>query len=157
MTMSGPDKVRAALEAAGVPARVMSLPSSTRTAQEAADAIGCTVSEIAKSLVFQGKTSGSAILAVVSGSNRVDTVRLAAVAGETVDRASPDFVKSATGYAIGGVPPVAHATEISIFFDEDLLGFETIWAAAGGPRDVFEIDPKTLTKICAATVAAIKE
>ena len=155
--MSGPDKVRAALEAAGVRARVMSLPSSTRTAQEAADAIGCTVSEIAKSLVFQGKTSGSAILAVVSGSNRVDTVRLAAVAGETVDRASPDFVKSATGYAIGGVPPVAHATEISIFFDEDLLGFETIWAAAGGPRDVFEIDPKTLTKICAATVAPIKE
>lgn len=155
--MSGPDKVRAALEAAGVPARVMSLPSSTRTAQEAADAIGCTVSEIAKSLVFQGKTSGSAILAVVSGSNRVDTVRLAAVAGETVDRASPDFVKSATGYAIGGVPPVAHATEISIFFDEDLLDFETIWAAAGGPCDVFEIDPKTLTKICAATVAPIKE
>jgi len=125
-------RVQAALEAAGVEARVVELPQSTRTAAEAAAAVGCEVAQIAKSLVFAGP-DGEAVLVITSGTNRVNEKRLG------LQRASADFVREKTGYAIGGIPPVGHATPVRTFIDEDLLRFERVWAAAGTPNAVFEL------------------
>ncbi len=129
---------------------VLEFDAGTRTAAEAADAIGCTVSQIAKSLVFRGKTSGEAILVVTSGSNRVDEKKVGTLAGEKIDRADADFVRAATGFAIGGVPPVSHTRPPKILLDADLQIFEDLWAAAGTPHAVFRLTPDQLATLTQA-------
>ena len=152
--MKGPDRIRAALEAASLACAVRTLPDSTRTAVEAAAAVGCSVGEIAKSLVF--RAGDRAVVAIMSGDNRLDPARLAAAIGEEVRRADADFVRAATGFAIGGVPPLGHATPVDIFMDTDLFRFERIWAAAGSPYSVFAIEPARLRDASGATVMELK-
>lgn len=148
-------RVQAALEAQGLDVRIREFPTSTRTAADAAASIGCTVAQIAKSLVFRGERTGRAILVVASGANRVDEARLGAVVQEPIGRADAAFVRERTGYAIGGVPPVAHAEPPIVVIDEDLLGLEEIWAAAGTPNAVFRLTPAELVAITGGQVARI--
>ena len=130
---------------------VREFPQSTRTAEEAAAAIGVEVGQIVKSLVFVA--GEQPILALVSGTNRADPARLAALAGAPIRRADADTVRTATGFAIGGVPPIGHATPLPTYLDRDLLRYDTIWAAAGTPNAVFPITPAELERIIGATVA----
>jgi len=153
---SGADRVRHALAARGIEARIVSFADATRTSAEAAAAIGCTVAQIAKSLVFRGLASGNPILVMTSGANRVSESALAALAGEAVGKADAAFVRQKTGFAIGGVAPVGHAEPIRTFIDEDLLGFPEIWAAAGTPNAVFRLTPAELVAITGGQVAAIR-
>jgi len=148
-------RVQAALEAHGLDVRIREFPTSTRTAADAAASIGCTVAQIAKSLVFRGERTGRAILVVASGANRVDEARLGAVVQEPIGRADAAFVRERTGYAIGGVPPVAHSEPPIVVIDEDLLGLEEIWAAAGTPNAVFRLTPAELVAITGGQVARI--
>lgn len=150
------ERVQSALDAAGIEARVVELSASTRTAAEAAAAIGCTVAQIAKSLVFRGAESGDAILVIASGTNRVNEKTLAQHAGEPIAKADADFVRERTGYAIGGVPPAGHTSEIRTFIDRDLLQFDRIWAAAGTPHAVFELTPAQLTNLVRGPVVEIQ-
>jgi Cys-tRNA(Pro) deacylase len=152
--LSAPERVRQALSAAGVDAQVQEFPSSTRTAQEAADAVGASVGQIVKALVF---LAGDApVLALVSGTNRLDTDRLAAITGAPIQKADANAVRDATGYAIGGVPPAGFDKRLPTYIDRDLLGYETVWAAAGTPRHVFRITPAELVRVTGGTVADLK-
>lgn len=128
----------------------------THTAQQAADALKCTVSEIAKSLIFKS-ASDKPILVIASGSNRVDTEKIASLLGESIGKADADFVKSVTGYTIGGVPPFAFPEKIITFIDQDLLKFDHIWAAAGTNNSVFSLTPDNLVKLTQGQIADIKE
>lgn len=148
-------RVQAALEHAGVPFRVVVMQGTTRTAQQAAQAIGCTVAQIAKSVLFRGETTGKPILVIASGTNRVSESTVAALAGERPAKADADFVRTSTGYAIGGVPPVGFPEPIDTWIDRDLLQFEEVWAAAGTPFAVFSLDPRALPALTAGTVAEI--
>lgn len=149
-------KVQDALDARGYAhCRVIEMPDSTRTAAEAAAAIGCTVAQIAKSLVFRGAQTGAPILVIASGTNRVDPQRLAALAGEPVEKPDADYVRQRTGFVIGGVPPLGHSEPIRTFIDRDLLAFEDIWAAAGTPRAVFRLTPGELVSMTGGEVTAI--
>jgi Cys-tRNA(Pro) deacylase len=143
-------RVADALAAAGVAAEVRSYAESTRTAEEAAAAVGANVGQIVKSLVFLA--DGRPILALVSGANRLDTTKLAQIAGAKITRADADTVRAATGYAIGGVPPVGLATALPVYCDRDLLQYIEVWAAAGTTRTVFSITPETLARITNAQV-----
>jgi prolyl-tRNA editing enzyme YbaK/EbsC (Cys-tRNA(Pro) deacylase) len=140
-------KVQEALNQSGVELRVVELPDSTRSAPEAAQAIGCQVGQIAKSLVFRRRRSGTGVLIIASGSNRVNEKKMAELLGEPLEKASADFVEELTGFAIGGVPPVGHASPLETFLDEDLLLYDGIWAAAGTPHAVFSLRPDELEKI----------
>jgi len=142
-------RVQAALDAAGIETRVVELPQSTRTAAEAAQACGCEVAQIAKSLVFTG-ADGEAVLVITSGINRVDEKRLG------LQRAGADFVREKTGYAIGGVPPIGLATPLRTLIDEELLRFERIWAAAGTPNAVFEMRAADLPRITGGELTSVK-
>ncbi|GEM84296.1 YbaK/EbsC family protein [Meiothermus hypogaeus] len=124
--------------------RVQELSASTRTAQEAADAVGCTVGQIVKSLIFRGAISGQPYLLLVSGANRVDTHRIEADLGEKLVKPDGDYVRSVTGFAIGGVPPVGHAQHLEALIDPDLLQYERIYAAAGTPFALFGLSPNEL-------------
>lgn len=146
--------VKAAV-AAGLPIDVRVMPASTRTAEEAAAACGCTVAQIVKSLIFKGKTSGRPCLLLVSGKNRVNEAALALLLGEPVQRPDADFVRAATGFAIGGIPPLGHATPLVPWLDQDLLQFGTVWAAAGTPSAVFAVDPKALAAATGARVIPV--
>jgi len=146
-------KVQAAL---GDRFTVLEFDAGTRTAADAAAAVGCKVAEIAKSLVFRGKESGRPVLVVASGFNRVDEKKVAALIGEKIARADADFVREKTGFAIGGVPPVGHASALLTLIDEDLLQFETIWAAAGTPNAVFKLTPAALVELTGGRVADAK-
>ena len=148
-------KVQDALRAAGFEAEVVELPASTRTALEAAQAIGVTLGQIVKTLVFRGAVSGKGILVEASGANRVNEARLAEQVGEAVVKADADFVRQATGYAIGGIPPLGHATELATFVDEDLLQYSEIWAAAGTPHAVFRLAPGDLLRMTGGKVMRI--
>ncbi len=148
--------VQAALKAHGLTIEVIELPVSTRTAQEAAEAVGCEVGQIVKSLIFRGRTSGQAVLILTSGANRVDLDVAAAQVGEPLEKAEADFVRATTGFVIGGVPPLGHATPIPTFMDEDLLQYAEVWAAAGTPNAVFPIAPTDLQRITAAQVIRVK-
>ncbi len=152
--MKGPDRVKAALEALSLDCEVLTLPGSTRTAEEAAKAVGCTVGEIAKSLVF--RAGDRAVVAVVSGDDRLDPARLSGAVGEAVARADAKFVRAATGFAIGGVPPLGHASPVALFMDSRLFRFSRVWAAAGSPFSVFAIEPDRLRKAGGATVADLR-
>lgn len=125
------EKVQRILNELGFELNVMEFPASTRTAQEAADAIGCTIGQIAKSLIFKGKSSQKPILIIASGTNRVNEKVVKEYIGEKLEKADADFVLEHTGYAIGGIPPVGHTEPISTFIDEDLMQYSEIWAAAG--------------------------
>jgi prolyl-tRNA editing enzyme YbaK/EbsC (Cys-tRNA(Pro) deacylase) len=148
-------KVQDVLRKFGFPCEVAELPGSTRTSQEAADAVGCKVEQIAKSIVFQGKQSRKPILVVASGANRINEKKLRDLVGEPVKKADADFVRNETGFVIGGVPPVGHTKPIEIFIDEDLLKHEEIWAAAGTPHAVFKLTPADLTRMTGGKVVSI--
>jgi Cys-tRNA(Pro) deacylase len=150
------ERVQSVLDAAGIEARVVEFSASTRTAAEAAAAIGCGVAQIAKSLVFRGAASGDAILVIASGTNRVNEKTLARHAGEAIAKADADFVRERTGYVIGGVPPVGHPAALRTFIDRDLLQFDRIWAAAGTPYAVMELTPAQLTNLVTGTIVEIQ-
>lgn len=141
-------RVVAAAEAEGLTIEVVEYPDGTRTAAEAAAAVGCEVGRIVKSLVFT--VDGRPVVALVAGDARLDESLLAAAAGGTVGRADADIVRDATGYPIGGVPPFGHASAVPTFVDESLLAHETVWAAAGTPRHVFEVAPAELVRLSGA-------
>ena len=150
-------KVKKELLARGIKGEVVELPDSTRTAVEAANAIGCTVAQIVKSLVFRGAESGKAILIEASGVNRVNEKAVALIVGEAIVKADADFVREKTGFAIGGIPPVGHATEMgAVLIDEDLLQYAELWAAAGTPHAVFPLTSDELIRIAAGKVVSIK-
>jgi Cys-tRNA(Pro) deacylase len=141
-----------AARAAGLEVEVREYPEGTRTAQDAARAIGCEVAQIVKSLIFT--VDGEPVVAMVSGPNRLDEAKLAqALDGDEVGRADADLVRSATGYPIGGVPPFGHATELRAVVDRDLLAHREVWAAGGTPRHVFPLAPDDLVRAAGATVA----
>ncbi len=128
----------------GLAISVKEMAESTRTAEEAATACGCSVAQIVKSLVFRGKETGKPYLTLVSGPNRLNEKGVAAVLGEALVRPDAVYVRDVTGFAIGGIPPFGHSTPMTVFIDEDLLKFETVWAAAGTPRAVFAVAPGAL-------------
>ncbi len=149
-------RVQEALDRAGLALTVREFPASTRTAAEAAAAIGCEVAAIAKSLIFRAKQSDRPVLVVASGINRVDEKRVARHLGEKLGRADAAFVREKTGYAIGGVPPCGHATPPLVFLDEDLFELEEIWAAAGTPNAVFRLTPADLQALTQGQVIRVK-
>lgn len=148
-------KVSEELQRLGVICEVKEMPESTRTAPEAAAAVGCDVAQIVKSLIFRSVTADEAVLVLVSGADRVDEAALASVLGEGVERASADFVRSRTGFAIGGVPPLGHSGPVATYLDEHLLDQPLVWAAAGTPRAVFPITPSELVRVTSAVVVAV--
>ncbi len=148
-------RVQDALIELGFANQVVELPDSTRTAAEAAQAVGCTVGQIAKSLLFVGKQSGRGILVIASGASRVDEKALQALVGEKVSKADADAVRSLTGYVIGGVPPLAHAQPLATYIDAGLLHYETIWAAAGHPKAVFALTGAELVSMTGGAVVEI--
>jgi prolyl-tRNA editing enzyme YbaK/EbsC (Cys-tRNA(Pro) deacylase) len=148
-------RVQDALRAAGFPNTVVELPDSARTAAEAAAAVGCAVGQIVKSLLFEARPSGRAVLVAASGSHRVDERAVARVVGEPIARAAADFVRDRTGFAIGGVPPIGHARPLLAVVDEALLAYDRIWAAAGHPHAVFTLTPDELIRMTGGTVARI--
>lgn len=128
---------------------------STRTAQEAAERAGCELGQIVKSLIFRGKTSGKPILVLTSGANRVDEKRIGLYAGEPIGRANAEFVRSMTGFAIGGVPPIGHSEKMETYLDEDFLPYQTIWAAAGTPNAIFELKTEDLQKMTGGQIIKV--
>jgi len=149
-------KVQVALRTLGFPHEVIELSQTTRSAAEAAQAIGCKVEEIAKSLIFKGKRTNKAILVIASGPNRVNEKKIGDFLSEPVKMADADFVRQRTGFTIGGVPPIAHREQLSTIIDEDLLQFEEIWAAAGTPNAVFRLSPADLTKMTDGRITSVK-
>jgi Cys-tRNA(Pro) deacylase len=149
-------KVQETLKALGFTCQVVELPDSTRTAVEAAQAIGCQVEQIVKSLIFKGKQTGKPVLVVASGPNRVNEKRLGELAGEAIEKANADFVRQRTGFVVGGVPPVGHVEPLQTFIDEDLLQYDEIWAAAGTPHAVFSLTPADLKAMTGGQVVSIK-
>jgi len=139
----------------GVSTEVKEMPESTRTAAEAATALGCDVGQIVKSLVFRAVASDKALLVLVSGADRVDELRLSEIAGEPVEQATSKFVRDRTGFAIGGVAPVAHSQPLITYFDERLLDNPLVWAAAGTPKAVFPIEPAELLRVTSATLVDV--
>ena len=136
---------------------VVALSSSTRTAQEAADTIGCSVSQIAKSIVFRTADGDRPVIVVASGTNRVSVDKVSALVGADLEGANGSFVKKTVGYAIGGVPPAGHDGDVSILLDRDLAVFEEVWAAAGTPFAVFRVEPRDLPTLTGADWADIAE
>lgn len=145
-------RVQDALDAAGVATRIVEYGVPARTSAEAAAVLGCAVGQIAKSLVFRS-ASGAPVLVIASGAHRVDEAKVAALAGEAIGKADAAFVRAATGYAIGGIPPLAHDTTARTFIDRNLLAFETVYAAGGTPHAMFPIAPRDLVRVAGGHVA----
>jgi len=148
-------KVQETIQELGLALEVIELPGSTRTANEAAQAVGCEIGQIVKSLIFIAEESNRPILVLASGQNRVNEKRIEALIGEPLGRATPDFVRERTGFAIGGVPPIGHLEELETFIDEDLLQYLELWAAAGTPHAVFRLSPEELIKMTKGRVIRI--
>lgn len=146
-------RVKAALAAAGHDNTVIEMDALTKTAQQAADAVGCDLDQIAKSVIFRGLTSGAAVLFLTAGGNRVNDVKASAVAGEPLGKADATLIRTQTGFAIGGVSPVGHLHPIRAFADSRLSEFDVIYAAAGTPRHLFAISPDVLIKISKAQIS----
>ena len=146
-------RVMAALADAGLDVVPLELGPETRTAQQAADAAGCALDQIAKSVIFAGQSSGEAILFITAGGNQVDAQKAGAVAGEDMGKADAALIRAQTGFAIGGVAPIGHLNPIRAFFDPRLCEFDEIYAAAGTPRHIFPIDPTVLQRISKAQPA----
>ena len=153
---SSAQKIQDLLNSLGYNYTVIEHVESTRTAQEAADRAGCELGQIVKSLIFKGKDSGKPILVLTSGANRVDEKRISEYAGEAIGRANADFVRPVTGFAIGGVPPVGHLQKMETYLDEDFLHYPTIWAAAGTPNAIFELQAEDLQKMTGGKVVMVK-
>ena len=149
-------KIQDLLNSLGYDYTVIEHAESTRTAQEAADRAGCALGQIVKSLIFRGKTSGKPILVLTSGANRVDEKRISEYAGEAISRADADFVRTVTGFAIGGVPPIGHVEKMETYLDEDFLPYQTIWAAAGTPNAIFELKTEDLQKMTNGKTVQVK-
>lgn len=149
-------KVQDTLHRLGYPFTIIEFAESTRTAQEAAERVGCTLGQIVKSMIFRGQLSSKAILVLTSGSNRVDEKTIGEYAGEQIGRADADFVRAVTGFAIGGVPPIGHLQPMETYLDEDLLQYPTIWAAGGTPNAVFELTPDALQKMTGSMTKRVK-
>jgi prolyl-tRNA editing enzyme YbaK/EbsC (Cys-tRNA(Pro) deacylase) len=149
-------KVQQALQALGMSLEVVELPGSTRTAVEASQAVGCSVGQIVKSLVFKTKHSQQPVLVLASGANRVDERKIEAQLGEALGKADAEFVREHTGFAIGGVPPVGHDRPLAGFIDEDLMQYGEIWAAAGTPHAVFRLAPADLLRMTGGRVINLK-
>lgn len=147
-------RVARVLQDKGHPHGPMMLDDAARTAQQAADALGISVGQIAKSIIFRRKSDDAAVLVITSGDRRVDEKKVDAIVGKT-GRADADFVRAKTGYAIGGVPPLAHATPSVTLIDQELLRFEEVWAAAGHPHGVFKLHPRDLEALTGAPVADV--
>ena len=153
-TQSSTDRVRAALVAAGIEDRIVAFPDGTRTSADAAAAVGCSVAQIAKSMVF--RTGSQAVVVITSGANRVDAGKVAAVLGLPIKRADANFVRDATGFAVGGVSPVGFTSPPLLVFDRDLLKLGTVWAAAGSHSHVFSVAATDLLRITGAIVADVR-
>jgi prolyl-tRNA editing enzyme YbaK/EbsC (Cys-tRNA(Pro) deacylase) len=149
-------RVQDEMAARGLAFDVLELKASTRTAQEAAQAVGCQVAQIVKSLIFKGSRSGRPILILASGPNRVNEKKIGEIIGEPIGKADADFVREETGFAIGGVPPLAHKAALETYIDETLLQHESLWAAAGTPNALFCLSPSDLVKITGGKVISIK-
>ena len=149
-------KIQDLLHSLGYDYTVIEHAESTRTAQEAAERAGCELGQIVKSLIFKGKTTGKPILVLTSGANRVDEKRISEYAGERISRADADFVRSVTGFAIGGVPPIGHAQRMETYLDEDFLQYRTIWAAAGTPNAIFELKTDDLQRMTDGRIVRVK-
>ena len=152
-------KVQDALDAAGVITRIVEYDVPARTSAQAAEVLGCTVAQIAKSLVFRS-ASGQPVLVIASGANRVDEAKVAALVGEPIGKANAAFVRDVTGYAIGGIPPLGHARPLTTLVDQDLLRHAVVFAAGGTPHAMFPLEPATLVRIAggnAADVALLTE
>ncbi|MCC6469054.1 MAG: YbaK/EbsC family protein [Alphaproteobacteria bacterium] len=148
-------KVQDALAALGFACTVVEHEASTRTSAEAAAAVGCTVAQIAKSLIFRSRPGDRPILVIASGDNRVDEKKLAALVGERIERPDAEFVRNRTGFAIGGVPPVGHPSRLATYIDRDLLALGELWAAGGTPNAVFRVDAQDLVAMTQGQVADI--
>lgn len=149
-------RVQDALAAKGFSNRVIELEFAVKTAQAAADAVGCRAAQIVKSLVFRGENSGRPVLVVASGANRVNVESLAALLGEPVAMGNPKFVREVTGFAIGGIPPVGHAREMFVVIDEDLFEIRDLWAAAGHPNSLFPLTADDLAAMTGGRVLSIR-
>jgi len=149
-------KVRDALAAHGRKFEVMEFPSRTRTAAEAAAAIGCSVAQIAKSIVFRTVKEKKPVMVIASGANRVNESRVAELLGEAIEKADADYVRARTGFVIGGVPPIGHTEAIHTIIDEDLLKLGELWAAAGTPNSVFKLSAASLVEMTGAAAKPIK-
>ena len=149
------ERVRAALLTAGHADTISEFPDGTRTSQDAANAVGCTVAQIAKSIVL--RAGEQVVLVVASGPNRVDLAKISAAVGAPVKSADGRWVRDVTGFAIGGVPPVGHTANVRIFIDADLMALDPVWAAAGTPRHVFRTGAKDLARMTGGTVMDVKE
>lgn len=145
-------RVQDALTAAGIESRVVEYDVPARTSAEAAAVLGCAVDQIAKSLVFRG-ASGTPVLVIASGAHRVDEAKITALAGESIGKADAAFVRSVTGYAIGGIPPLAHTQALRTFVDRNLLQYATVYAAGGTPHAMFPITPADLVRVALGVVA----
>ena len=149
-------RVQAELDKYGFALKVVEMKESTRTSQEAADAVGCQVGQIAKSLIFKGKQTESPVLVIASGANRVNEKRIRDYLGEPITKPDAAFVLEKTGYVIGGIPPVGHGDKMKCLIDEDLLTHEEIWAAAGTPFALFRLSPEQLVKMSGGLVVGVK-
>lgn len=148
--------VQDALNKKGIAFKVLELSASTRTAQDAAETIGCTVAQIVKSLIFQTKDSQRPILVLASGVNRVNEKTIQAIVGEKIIKADADYTRFVTGFAIGGIPPVGHNQVLETYIDEDLLQFPILWAAAGTPNAVFSLNSKDLQNLTGGKIISVK-
>jgi prolyl-tRNA editing enzyme YbaK/EbsC (Cys-tRNA(Pro) deacylase) len=146
-------RVEAALAAAGLAAEIREMQDSTRTAADAARAVGCDVDQIVKSIIFRGESSGHVVLFLTAGGNQVDPARASALAGQPLGKADAELIRAETGLAIGGVAPVGHLAPVPAWLDPLLMGFDHVWAAAGTPRHLFGIAPADLLRITGATLA----
>lgn len=149
-------KVQETLHKFNLDMKVVEFKELTRTSQEAANTIGCEVGQIAKTLIFKGKSSSKPICVIASGKNRVDEKKIASLIGEGIEKPDAEFVLKHTGFAIGGIPPVGFQLEIHPFIDEDLMGYSEIWAAAGTPNAVFQLHPNHLLQITQGQVVNIR-
>jgi len=154
LTNPSVERVRRALERAGMQAEIVELPGAARTAQAAAAFLGCEVAQIANSLVFRGQASDAAVLVMSSGARRVDTGKLAQLLGEPIAKADADFVRQHTGFAIGGVAPVGHGLS-KVFVEKALAVHRELWAAAGHPHTVFRLSYPQLLRITAGSEAQL--
>jgi Cys-tRNA(Pro) deacylase len=149
-------KIQDTLKTLGFNNEVIESTVSSRTAAEAAERVGCDVGQIVKSLIFKGSESGKAILVLTSGANRVDEKLISSYSGEKIQRADPEFVRAVTGFAIGGVPPIGHPNPLDTYIDNDLMGYQEIWAAAGTPNALFKLSPDDLQTMTRGRVIKVK-
>ncbi|SDE76704.1 YbaK/EbsC family protein [Sporomusa acidovorans] len=149
-------KVQTALNQYGLDLKILTMQDSTRTCAEAAQTIGCQVGQIVKSMIFRGKTSGTPLLIIASGTNRINEKKMKEYLGEAVTRPDANYVQETTGFAIGGIPPLGHSTKLKCFIDSDLFQYDEVWAAAGTPFTVFRLTPDQLLTITQGQVIQVK-